>query len=273
MVSGDFIDLEFKVNVNASLVITSQSTSKAFKALPNRDATFVRTNAAVDLGGLLVLVPQPTQCFAQSKFIQETNVSMKYLKQNSNMINFEKKGEKRIDSVNSSILLVDWYTGGRENLDNGNWKLDSFRSSTSISFVESNDKLSISTLVFRDATRLFGGLDLQHHMRDFNVVCMVVLIGTRVQSQSKRFLQKFSSRHSFHDDIENNSKRLDQKHSINKLNQRPTCPGRNYTLGEGLNGEDGLLISCGTFPLPSNKESEEGVVLRLASNTIEQAGK
>ena len=99
LVSGDFIDLQFKVKSNASLLITSQSTSKAFKAIPGRPSTFVRTNAFVDNGGLLVLVPQPTQCFAKSNFKQETNVYM----QHSNL-----KTSSDFFQKDSSILLVDW---------------------------------------------------------------------------------------------------------------------------------------------------------------------
>jgi len=267
LISGDAINLEFNVKPYASLVVTSQSTSKAFKAVPNRVATTVQTNATVGHGGLLVLVPQPTQCFAESKFTQETKVSLELTK-------YEEKLNSDTSSSNfhdSSLLLVDWYTGGRRNLDNGNWKLDSFSSTTSISYREEQNTTSADCLAFHDVTSLSGGSTLQRHMQDFNLVCMVVLIGSRVKPISQHLLDKFSSRHTFFDDYDESSDKKTSARSANKAST-PKFSARNFIRGEGLNGEDGMLISCGSFPIPSVR-GHEGVILRIASKTIEQAGK
>ena len=174
-------------------------------------------------------------------------------------------------------MLIERYTGGRENLDNGHWQLDSFRSSTTVSYVANTKEFSSSPiLAFHDSTRLSGGFELQRHMRSFNVVCLVVMIGSRVQPIAEYFLKAYSSRHSYFDDDNTNNGNINSIGTMhmNDKKQRPLFSGRNYTHGEGLNGDDGLLVSCGTFPIPSSNPNKQnqGVVLRLAAMSIEQAG-
>lgn len=275
LISGDNICLDITVKPKASLVVTSQSTSKAFKAMKGRDATFVKTQATVGKGGLLFLVPQPMQCFGGSKLEQETQIVL----DGGN----ERGGEGRMDD-DPSLILVDWYTGGRKNMDGGLWNMHSFHTSTIVSYSKeslfpcedneenSNDDIDntkISTsddhhLVFKDATRLSGGKELVHHMKRFNIVCMVVLLGPRVKDISDLFLSKFSSRHTYDEAQHESSK--ESRSSSSSLNQN---------RGEGLNGDhEGLLVSCGTFnTLPGSKQCENGVVVRLAADTLETAGR
>jgi hypothetical protein len=276
LISGDSIILDITVKPKASLVITSQSTSKAFKAIPGRDATFVKTTATVGKGGLLFLVPQPMQCFGGSKLEQETNVTL----------DGAGKGDTSLDDA--SLLLVDWYTGGRKNLDGGLWNMESFHTTTTISFsrsnlfssqevedgggyngdFSSNNDAEMSPdcherdLVFRDATRLTGGSNLVRHMRHFNIVCTVVLVGPRVKKVSDLFLKKFSSRHVF-----------DENQFDGKLTHQKGR-GLNQNRGEGLNEDnEGILVSCGTFnTLPGSNQQDSGIVVRLAADSLEIAG-
>ena len=262
LISGDAIELNISVKANAKLLITSQSTSKAFKAVSGRDPTFVKTRAKVSKGGLLVLVPQPMQCFRDSVLTQDTAVTLE-------------GGGGGEGEEDPSLLLVDWYTGGRENLD-GLWQLNSFHTNTSISYssqeedgeecVDSDpshghidkdgNRSSDPKLVFRDATRLSGGKDLLRHMRDYNIVCCCVLIGPKVEQVSSVFLKNYSSRHTY-----------DEKESFGP------STNMDYNQGEGLNRRDeGLLVSCGTFNTCQEGNHQEGVVVRLAASTLEIAG-
>ena len=278
LISGDNICLDIAVKPKASLVVTSQSTSKAFKAMKGRDATFVKTQAIVGKGGLLFLVPQPMQCFGGSKLEQETQIVLDG--------GDKREGEGRMQGVQStnddpSLILVDWYTGGRKNMDGGVWNMHSFHTSTIVSYSKQSlfpcedneennnhdiDSTKIYTsndhhLVFKDATRLSGGKELVHHMKRFNIVCMVVLLGPRVKEISDLFLSKFSSRHTY-DETQHESK----KSQSSSLNQN---------RGEGLNGDhECLLVSCGTFnTLPGSNQCENGAVVRLAADTLETAGR
>lgn len=261
LVSGDRINLTIYVKPQASLVITSQSTSKAFKAIAGRSSTFVETTARVSRGGLLFLVPQPLQCFGGSCVEQETHVVMEQVDESL------PDTVSAHDGLDPSLLLVDWYTGGRRDQD-GLWNFTSFKSTTTISyssdeFQETND--ATSDLVFRDATRLSGGEGLLRHMQNFNVVCMVVLIGPRVQAVAQKFMEKYSSRHSYD---ENTPKEEDIKFVSNDTSSL------DHNKGEGLNkNRDGLLVSCGTFQMKTTNKTEEGVVVRLAASTLEKAGK
>jgi len=233
MISGDRVELQFTVKENSSLLITSQSTNKAFKNVPGRPASAVHTTARVQSGGLLVLVPQPTQCFGHSNLEQTTNVVM----------------DRCCGATDPSLLLVDWYTGGRSHLDGGIWNFTCFQSITTVSYsslTNSDDE----DLIFRDAAKLSGGNALKRHMREFNTVCMMLLVGPRVQEAADLLLSKFSSR--------------------NKYRHEVMSGTSHQNVGDGLN-TDGLIVSCGTFG--TVEHSREGVILRLAAQTVEQAAR
>ncbi len=273
LISGDSINLEINVKPRASLVVTSQSTSKAFKAIPDRNATFVKTTATVGRKSLLFLVPQPIQCFGGSKLKQETHVVL-----DGSISKEDHEGHEDCDDP--SLLLVDWYTGGRKNMDGGLWNMQSFHTTTTVSYSKrqlfpndddnddncdgikiENSEQHKKDLVFRDATRLSGGDDLLRHMRQFNIICAVVIIGPRVKKVADLFLDKFSSRHIY------DEKQFDVNQNENYEKGR----GLNQNRGEGLNQSDeGLLVSCGTF---FNNQRDSGVVVRLAADSLETVGK
>ena len=224
LVAGDSVDLDVAVQAGASAVVTSQSTSKAFCAREDRPDTKLGTSITVEEESLLVWVPQPLQCFAGSRLEQVTSVAL--------------------PSPASSLLFLDWYTGGRKNYDSGGWDMDLFQTSVDIVDVTGDT-------IFRDSTRLCGGADLRRHMRGFHLVAMMVLVGPALQDLADRMLANFSSRSKFSE-----------------------------TTGGGTNGRDdrpvgatldnGLIVSCGTFPVHDNAQA--GVVVRLVATSLEQAG-
>mmetsp|Transcript_819 Transcript_819/g.1420 ORF Transcript_819/g.1420 Transcript_819/m.1420 type:complete len:700 (-) Transcript_819:1156-3255(-) len=268
MISGDVNELNINVKPHSKLVVTSQSTSKAFKAISGRRATCVRTRAKVARSGLLFLVPQPMQCFGGSKLTLSTDVTLEGLGCD----------ESFSEDDDPSLLLVDWYTGGRENLDGGRWQLSSFHSRTTVSICESaifsDDEAASkplngigtekSKLVFRDATRLSGGMELQKHMRNYNIICMVTLLGPKLKEVASKFLATYSSRRAY-----------DEKEDGGEEDYKtPTSSSKtmDYNQGEGLNRQDeGLLVSCGTFQTCKEGRFQTGVVVRLAATTLEKA--
>ncbi len=278
LISGDEINLNICVKANAKLLITSQSTSKAFKAISGRDATFVKTRAKVAKGGLLFLVPQPIQCFGQSVVSQETEVILEGDATSSD--GHSHYSSKSVDKdEDPSLLLVDWYTGGRDNLDGGLWQLSSFHTKTTIYYSAGADEGSYGskeekvddtpdttdvideTCIFQDSTRLSGGKELRRHMRDFRIVAMVVLLGPKVEKISSQFMSKYSSRRIYDD--EGNGESFGRNPSKNM----------DFNKGEGLNrSAEGLLVSCGRFNTCKEGKYKNGVVVRLAATNLEIAG-
>lgn len=255
LISGDNILLDIHVKPNAALLVTSQSTSKAFKAVAGREPTRVETRATVGRRALLFLVPQPVQCFTASNLVQLTKVIL-----DGNSTNY---------ADDPSLVLVDWFTGGRRHEDGGIWQLDAFHTTTTVHYSngdilechsEMNDDNifieSSSTLVFRDATKLSGGKELVRHMRHFNIVCMVVLIGPRTEAVASKLMSLYSSRNNYRDSDKDDNMKVQNS----------------YNSGVGLNGEnEGLLLSCGTFFSKANGRLQKGTILRIAASTLEVA--
>ena len=241
--SGDVIRLQFHIKSGASATITSQSTSKAFKSVAGRPDTYIRTDVSIEGGSLLALVPQPIQCYNHSKLRQETNITLTY--------------SKACNNVPPSLIFLDWYTGGRSNQDSGLWQLHSFHTCTELNYFNiDNGK---TTTVFKDQIILSGGHELCRHMRSFNLICLVVLVGPRVSKVATRFMKDFSSRNDY-----------EQSSNHGARNRNGFSGAHNH--GVGLNHSDEqLLVSCGSFPLAAGCEGE-GVVVRIAAGSMEQAG-
>lgn len=244
LVSGDDIRLNIEVKSGASATITSLSTTKAFKSIEGRPPTSIRTEIRVEEGALLAFVPQPIQCYNQSKLDQETILTMSY----SNT------------QVAPSILYVDWYTGGGRSLDDGNWNFHSFRTCTELKCVKpANGK---TYTCFKDQSILTGGEELRRHMRSFNVICLVLLVGPAVSNVSTQLLKEFSSRSHY------------ETYTSRQSQAGPSTTTHGYNPGTiGLNHDgENLLVSCGSFPLLVDAESQEetGVLLRIAARSVEQ---
>ena len=170
VVSGDVLEMQFEVETAASLVVTTQSTTKMFKQVGDRPASRSVTRAVVGGGGLLVLVPQPSTCFASARCAQSTQV-------------------KLCCGDSSSLCLLDWWTGGRGIAHDGQLNFAEFENVVTVSVGE--------TLIFRDAMRLNGQNGaLAEHMRGFRLVGMVLLVGPAVSHVAQRLLTLFGTRDS-----------------------------------------------------------------------------
>lgn len=244
LVSGDDIRLNIEVKSGASATITSLSTTKAFKSIEGRPPTSIRTEIRVEEGALLAFVPQPIQCYNQSKLDQETILTMSYSSTH----------------VAPSVLYVDWYTGGGRSLDDGNWNFHSFRTCTELKCVKlANGK---TYTCFKDQSILTGGEELRRHMRSFNVICLVLLVGPAVSNVSTQLLKEFSSRSHY------------ETYTSRQCQAGPSTTTNGYNPGTiGLNHDgENLLVSCGSFPLlvDTGSQEETGVLLRIAARSVEQ---
>src|SRR5579872_4779934 len=73
IVSGDVISLGVRVGAGADAILLSQSSTKVYRGpLGSR----VSLDASVASGAMFVSIPDPTVCFAGSRFAQEQNVDL-----------------------------------------------------------------------------------------------------------------------------------------------------------------------------------------------------
>ncbi|HUM11275.1 MAG TPA: urease accessory protein UreD [Myxococcaceae bacterium] len=73
LVDGDRLALEISVGPGARAFVSSQGPTRVFRSA--RGAAW-QTVARVDEGGALILVPDPTACFAGARYAQATEVSL-----------------------------------------------------------------------------------------------------------------------------------------------------------------------------------------------------
>jgi len=73
LVDGDQLSLEISVGLSARAFVSSQGPTRVFRSIQGAAS---ETRAEVAQGGALVLVPDPTACFAGARFSQETEVSL-----------------------------------------------------------------------------------------------------------------------------------------------------------------------------------------------------
>lgn len=154
----------------------------------------------------------------------------------------------RLEDISASLCLVDWYTAGRGDSQDGNWRFDSFRNDVTVSIGASG----AADVIYRDVTHLRGGDALARQMYGFNTVASVFLCGPRVATTVARLLDAFNGRRAnkprefIHDDTSTDS-----------------------TAGTGSVGMfvDGMILSVGQGPIRGS------AILRLVSHTMEQAAR
>ncbi|HZX42714.1 MAG TPA: urease accessory protein UreD [Myxococcaceae bacterium] len=73
LVDGDRLALEISVGAGARVFVASQGPTRVFRSARGAAS---ETVARVDEGGLLVLAPDPTACFAGARYTQSTQVNL-----------------------------------------------------------------------------------------------------------------------------------------------------------------------------------------------------
>ena len=208
----------------------------------NRPATACTLHATVSRQASLVVVQQPTTCFAQAKCQQSVSV--------------------QLEDASSSLCLVDWYTAGRGHAQDGNWQFDSFQNEVVVSMggdmcdAGSNNDFGArgADIIYRDAISLRGGDELSRQMRGFNTIATVLLCGPRLSTTVGRLL----------DDL--NGRKANMPPEFEQQCGPGGSGGAGTLRGSGM-FVDGMLLSMGQGPIPGS------AVRRLASRTMEQAAR
>eukprot|EP00250_Pteridium_aquilinum_P035636 c9749_g1_i1 orf=424-990(+) len=137
----------------------------------------------------------------------------------------------------ANLVLVDWCTSGRR--ERGEvWSFENYRSTNQI-FLEGKGPLLLDSICLENGITS----TILERMQTFQVVAMVTIYGPRLQCLCRQL-----------------------EESIQLLNQRDLnsrSRGKSYSNKPGVLISD-LLVSCSTFG-----PSEDGLVVRIVSNTTE----
>ncbi|MBS2020346.1 MAG: urease accessory protein UreD [Deltaproteobacteria bacterium] len=145
LVDGDRIDVELVVEEGATLVVFTQSTTKAFRG---------RTSQAIraDVRGTLVLLPDPVACFADARYEQRVDVTL---------------------HGDGSAIVLDGFTSGRPAFGE-RWAMESLDMATTI---RRGDRV-----IVRDAVHLDRGEGpLAARLDPFEAMTTVLAVGPRVR--------------------------------------------------------------------------------------------
>ena len=145
LVGGDRLDLDVRVGAGASAFLSTQASTKVYRSAVGAE---VSLQAHVAAGALLVSVPDPVVCFAESAYRQSQAFELE---------------------AGASLVAVDWMTSGR--LGSGErWAFVDYASTTTVRL---DGRLAI-----HDAIRLSRrDGDLAARLGRFDVLAIAVIAG------------------------------------------------------------------------------------------------
>jgi urease accessory protein len=156
LVDGDRLSLDVEIGEGAAAFLSTQASTKVYRS---EQGTRARLQARVGAGGLLVSLPDPVVCFADSRFDQEQTFDL---------------------ASNAALVAVDWVTSGRR------------ESGERCSFAHYCSRLVVRVdgrLVMYDtvALRRQDG-DLASRLGRFDVLAVAVIVGEAVMAQGHTML-------------------------------------------------------------------------------------
>jgi urease accessory protein len=128
LVSGDKVSIDFDVGQRCTLLVLTQGSTKVFKIRgsntidPSEASVTSQTfRCIIQKGATLVVLPDPVTCFADSRYQQTQQFDLRC-------------------KVTSSLILLDWFTPGRQHLAskageaaiNETWAFESYQSRNEI---------------------------------------------------------------------------------------------------------------------------------------------
>jgi len=174
LIGGDQISLSVHIEKECKLALLTQGSTKIFKQRKNDAGVSVTTgqklNVRIEEGGLLVLLPDPIQPFADSAYSQEQVFEM---------------------LPESNLMLLDWLNSGRP-ARGENWTLSSFRSRNDVYEVHSPTSTAPSRrLVLRDT--LILNSECAKTMYPHECFATLIIRGPLFKKFSEDLVEKFKS--------------------------------------------------------------------------------
>lgn len=161
MVAGDRTRLDVTIDAGTRCFLGTQASTKVYRN-PSRLPCSHELNAAVGENALLILAPDPVQCFAESSYEQRQRFDL---------------------HPSASLLLVDWLSGGRT-ARGERWAFQRYFSRNEIIRAGQPVLIDASLLDAND-----GALEGTFRGGRFNCLATVALVGPGFEAEAKAILE------------------------------------------------------------------------------------
>ncbi|KAF8101681.1 hypothetical protein N665_0201s0008 [Sinapis alba] len=158
IVSGDSISCEFTIGDGCTAVLTTQSSTKVYKAIGSK-CSEQTLEARIGSESLLVVIPDPVTCFSTARYYQ--------------------KQEFRLVS-DSNLVLVDWITSGRH-ANGEKWDFEFYKSINNV-YLEDDRPLFLDTVLLEKRNIQ----SIAERMQDYHAIAMVILLGPKLRELQKQ---------------------------------------------------------------------------------------
>ncbi len=161
MVAGDRTRLEVTIDAGASCFLGTQASTKIYRN-PSCLPCSHELNAKVGENALLILAPDPVQCFAESSYEQRQRFEL---------------------HASANLLLIDWLSAGRT-ARGERWAFHRYLSRNEI--VRDGKPVLIDATLFDAANGALGG---RFRGGRFNCFATIALVGPRFETHAKEILE------------------------------------------------------------------------------------
>ena len=162
LVDGDAVAIDAVIGCDARAMLSTQASTKIYRSVRGTSLTF---RATVEPGGTLVVLPDPTVCFAGSGHTQTQSVSL---------------------HQGASLVCLDWMTSGRR-ARGERWAFRDYRSRLSIDYA--------GQLICFDAMTLSSAeMPLADRFGRFDVFATLAIVGAPLTQQWTQAIQIVTER-------------------------------------------------------------------------------
>jgi urease accessory protein len=166
LVAGDRTQVTVEVAANARAYLSTQASTKVYRN-PDGLPCGQRLDATVGAGGLLVVAPDPVQCFAEARYEQRQRFDVQ---------------------PGGGLVVVDWLSVGRAARGEA-WAFQHYHSR--------NELRVAGDLVLQDALELDPAVEFRHPDAPgsrFRSLALVILWGAPVRERAKELLAEVAAR-------------------------------------------------------------------------------
>jgi urease accessory protein len=158
LVGGDAVHLRVDVGDGATALLQTQASTKVYRSALGASSAL---DARVAAGGQLLVLPDPTVCFAGAAFDQAQHVDVE---------------------AHASLVLMDWMTAGRR-ASGERWAFDRYASRLTVRY-DGHVVLADALLLSPDQGPLAGRIGR------FECLCLIVLVGAAVREHAASAIQQ-----------------------------------------------------------------------------------
>jgi urease accessory protein len=162
LVEGDAIALDVHVGAGASALISTQASTKIYRS--TRVGARSTLTARVDAGALLVLLPDPVVCFADSRYAQAQRFDL---------------------HRDAALVCLDWMTSGRR-ARGERWAFDDYRARLDV-------RVGGRRICYDAVTLTADDGDLGERFGRFDVFATLAIAGDRFALDCSRIVEAIAS--------------------------------------------------------------------------------